>query len=651
MWNKIRRLLLGKPLDPLNKKVRHQIALVSFLAWVGLGADGLSSACYGPEEAFLALGQATHLALYLAVMTAVTVFFISFAYTQVIELFPNGGGGYRVTTTLLGDHLGLICGCSLLVDYVLTISISIASGTDALFSILPQYWEKFRLFFECVSVFGLILINLRGLKESIRFLLPIFIGFVVTHFALIVVGVLLHADKLGNLIPTTIEETNRMQSSIGWSATVGLLLRAYSLGGGTYTGIEAVSNNVQSLAEPRLKTGRLTMLYIALSLSFMAGGTILLYLLWNANHVKGMTLNAVTFRMILNEIGIHGWLAHSTLAIILLLEALLLFVAANTGFLAGPSVLSNMARDFWVPRQFRHLSNRLVTQNGIFMMGISALFIILLSQGRVSFLIILYSINVFLTFSLTLAGLCRHWWRQKSTQKNWAARFLLAFSSFLLTASILVVTSFVKFSDGGWVTLVITSTVILGCIWIRKHYYQLEEKILLIDESFAHLPYGTRTDQIDISPNEPTAAFIIGSSRGIGMHNLRWVQKMFPNHFKNFLFINVETVDANSYGGELELKKLRQEAMVRTTYFVNFCNSHGLSAKQYTGFGIDTIEEIFKLAERVETEFSNVMFFSSHITSKDENWTTRILHSNTPFVLQKKMHSVGMNMVILPIQV
>ncbi|WP_092401485.1 MULTISPECIES: APC family permease [Candidatus Ichthyocystis] len=651
MWQKIRRLILGKPLDPLSKTVRHQIALVAFLAWVGLGADGLSSSCYGPEEAFLALGKATHLALYLAVMTAATVFIISLSYTQVIELFPNGGGGYRVATTLLGENLGLISGCSLLVDYVLTIAISIASGTDTIFSTLPYEWGKFRLFFECISILGLIVINLRGIKESIVFLLPIFVGFVITHFILIVLGIILHKSSLPNLIPATIEETNIMKSSVGWATTIGLLLRAYSLGGGTYTGIEAVSNNVHSLAEPRLKTGRLTMLYIALSLSFMAGGIIILYLLWDVHHVEGMTLNAVTFSMILHEIGINGWLAHSALVIILFLETALLFVAANTGFLAGPTVLSNMAIDSWVPRQFRHLSIRLVTQNGILMMGVAALFIILLSQGQVKFLIVLYSINVFLTFSLTLSGLSLYWWKQRKTKKNWIGRFMLSFGSFLLTASILVVTAFVKFSDGGWLTLLITSAVIICCIWIKNHYSQMEKSIESIDESLAHLPYGTITNPVKLSPNEPTAAFIIGSSRGVGMHDLRWVQKMFPNHFKNFVFINVETVDAESYVEEIEIKKIRQEAMMKTSYFVNFCNSHGLSAKQYIGFGIDTIEEIFKLSERVETEFSNVIFFSSHLTSKDENWVTRLLHSNTPFVLQKKMHAVGMNMVILPLQV
>ncbi|MGZ3255085.1 MAG: amino acid transporter, partial [Burkholderiaceae bacterium] len=134
--HKFRNIVLGKPLDPLKSETRHSLALVAFLAWVGLGADGLSSSAYGPEEAFKALGVHTHLGLYMAIATAVTVFIISLAYNQVIELFPTGGGGYRISTKLIGPYAGLASGAALIVDYVLTIAISVASGVDALFSLL-----------------------------------------------------------------------------------------------------------------------------------------------------------------------------------------------------------------------------------------------------------------------------------------------------------------------------------------------------------------------------------------------------------------------------------------------------------------------------------------------------------------------------------
>src|SRR5690242_16637006 len=137
--------LLGAPLDPFSKQTRQHIALVAFLAWVGLGADGLSSSCYGPEEAFLALGEHRHLGLYMAVATALTVFVIAVAYNQVIELFPSGGGGYKVATNLIGPYVGLVSGAALIVDYMLTIAISVASGVDAVSSLLPLGVQQVKL--------------------------------------------------------------------------------------------------------------------------------------------------------------------------------------------------------------------------------------------------------------------------------------------------------------------------------------------------------------------------------------------------------------------------------------------------------------------------------------------------------------------------
>src|SRR5439155_11633771 len=160
LGTRLRRLLLGGPKDYRDPRIFHHVSLIAFLAWVGLGADGLSSACYGPEEAYLALGGHTLLSLYLAAMTAVTVFVIAVAYNQVIELFPSGGGGYKVASSLLGSHAGLVSGSALIVDYVLTISISVASGVDALFSLLPVAFGSAKLGLEILLTLLLLYLNL-----------------------------------------------------------------------------------------------------------------------------------------------------------------------------------------------------------------------------------------------------------------------------------------------------------------------------------------------------------------------------------------------------------------------------------------------------------------------------------------------------------
>src|SRR5215472_7137433 len=190
------RILTGPGRDVRDPQVFHRLSLVAFLAWVGLGSDGLSSSCYGPEEAFLALGQHQYLAVFLAMLMALTVFVISASYSQTIDEFPSGGGGYLVATKLLGRYFGLISGCALIVDYVLTISISIASGADAVFSFLPIEWLPFKFWVSVAIVVLMIGMNLRGVKESILSLLPIFLAFVLMHSMLVVYAVVSRAPEL-----------------------------------------------------------------------------------------------------------------------------------------------------------------------------------------------------------------------------------------------------------------------------------------------------------------------------------------------------------------------------------------------------------------------------------------------------------------------
>jgi amino acid transporter len=645
----LRRRLFGRPLDPLDAKTRRHIALVAFFAWVGLGADGISSSCYGPEEAFRALGAHTHLGLYLAVATAATVFIIALAYNQVIELFPTGGGGYRVATRLIGPYAGLTSGAALVLDYVLTISISIASGVDAFFSLLPLAWQPYKLATEVVLIVVLVLLNLRGMREVIAVLLPIFLGFVLTHAFLIVYGVLAQAPVLPTLVPEVGRATFDLSAQLGWTGVAALLLLAYSQGGGTYTGLEAVSNNVNVLAEPRVHTGKVTMLYMAMSLAFTAGGIILLYLLWGVLPAEGQTLNAVVFGAIINSFGWETSVSQATLVVVLALEAGLLFVAANTGFLGGPAVLANMAADSWVPHQFRYLSTRLVTENGILVMGVASLVILLWTGGSVSTLVVLYSISVFLTFAVSLFGLCVYWVGRHAGH-NWLGRLALSAAGFVVCATILIVLLAGKFLDGGWLAILIVAAIIAACVTIRNHYDGTKAQLKKIDADFSGIPFGSIAKPPKPDPEKPTAVFLVGSSRGGGLHALLWVQRMFPDHFQNFIFVNARTVDSQSFGGREDLEAMQVEANASLSYFVNFCNSKGWAAKSYLSFGTDPIDEFTRLAERVRSEFPNAVFFTSKLIFDRENWLTRLLHNQAAMALQRRFHLRGMQMVILPMK-
>lgn len=643
--------LLGAPLDPFSNQTRQHIALVAFLAWIGLGADGLSSSCYGPEEAFLALGEHTHLALYMAAATALTVFVIAVGYNQVIELFPSGGGGYKVATNLIGPYTGLVSGAALIVDYMLTIAISVASGADAVFSLLPVAAQSLKLWTELGLVLLLLYLNLRGMRESIKVLLPIFLGFFVTHVALILYGIATQSADLPTLIPETVQETGELTHEMGWIFAVSLFLRAYSLGGGTYTGIEAVSNNVQSLAEPRVTTGKWTMFYMALSLSFTAGGIILLYLLWHVAPVEGQTLNAVTFRAILESTGWEGPIVQDGLLwVVLALEGGLLLVAANTGFLGGPAVLANMAADSWVPHQYRYLSTRLVTQRGIQLMGLAAFGILVVTGGRVALLVVLYSINVFLTFSLSLLGLCIYWWRVRRHDRRWPHRIALSFLGLLVTGSILLVTLVEKFTEGGWMTVVITGVVIAFCLLNHAHYALVRRKIHAADEALGWMAFPEVPDPPTLDPNGHTAVFVVGSSRSGGVYALEWVRREFPGEFRNCVFMKVRTVDAHIYGGGEDLERIKRQATEVLNYFVAYCHHHGLAAKAYLAFGTDPIEELTNLAEKIYSEFPHSIFFTSKLIFERDNWYIRQLHSEAALTMLRRLHLRNMPMVILPMK-
>jgi amino acid transporter len=647
MFQKLRRVLLGRERHPLSPGSRQDVALIALFAWMGLGADGLSSSCYGPQESFLALGPHVHLGLYLAIATALTVFIISFSYNQVIDLFPNGGGGYKVATQLLHPTAGLVSGVALIIDYVLTITISIAGAGDALFSLLPSGFLELKLMFEVSLIILLMVLNLRGMKESIKVLMPIFIGFVVTHFVLIVYGIISHDRQFPVVINDTLVETHRVASKFGWAFSIVMFVRAYAMGGSTYTGLEAVSNNVNTLVEPRVRTGKWTMLYMALSLSITAGGIMLLYLLWNVSPVEGKTLNAVVFGQILSPLPY----AHSLLVVVLALEAGLLFVGANTGFLGGPSVLANMALDSWVPNRFRVLSSRLVTQNGIVLFGVAALLILLWSNGSVAYLVVLYSIDVFLTFSLSLLGLCVYWLNNRD-KPRWLARLLLSLTAFLICFGILSITLVTKFSSGGWFAIAITLGLISLCWMVKRHYRHTEAILRQADDLFGAVTTKESLPVVpDLQKDESTAVFFIGNSRGAATHTVMWAQRLFPGQFKNFVFVRVGVVDVENFTREFIFKKMQQKVEADLKYMVNFAHQQGVPAKCYRDYGTDPVKKLTRLAEQIAKEFPKSIFFASNLIFPKDNGLKRLLHNETAQTLQRRLHLNGLQMVILPMQV
>ncbi len=642
--SRLKHLLIGPPKNVEEAGLFHRLSLIPFLAWVGLGADGLSSSAYGPEEAYRALGEHTFLALGLAAMMATTVFLISRAYSRIIEQFPFGGGGYVVATKLLGPQAGLISGAALLVDYGLTITVSIAAAGDALFSFLPSSWLGAKLGLEVILIVWLTVLNIRGAKESVLTLLPIFLVFLATHVVVIVYGILGHVPELPNTVASVKAGYSQGLGTLGAAGLVLLFVHAYSLGGGTYTGIEAVSNGLPIMREPRVPTAQRTMLYMAVSLAFTASGLLLCYLLWHVTHEPGKTLNAVLVERMTAGLPF----GRLFLVLTLISEGALLVVAAQTGFLDGPRVLANMAIDSWVPHRLSSLSERLTTHYGILLMGLASLAALFYTRGSVSHLVVMYSINVFLTFSLSMLGMLRFWAGARG--RPYRKRRLALFAAGLaLCATILIMTVLEKFLEGGWVTLLVTGLLVLACTWIRRHYRKASETMAKLYAELDQLPLREEAPK-PLDPKKPTAVVLVGAYNGLGIHTVLNIFRAFPGFYENLIFVSVGVIDSGEFKGEQAVADLstRTEEMLRQ--YLRLAAGLGIPATYRFALGIDPVEEAEALCLEIARQYPRSTFFAGKMIFERERWYQRILHNETALAIQKRLQWAGKTMVTMPVR-
>ena len=687
MLARIKRAIFGAPKDIKDPHAFHQLSLVALLAWVGLGADGLSSSAYGPEEAFKALGENRGLAIFLALATSVTVFIISYAYSRVIEHFPSGGGGYVVATKLLGKNWGVLSGCALLVDYVLTITVSVASGADAIFSLLPPSLAHYKIEVEIAGLIVLTIMNIRGVKESVTALLPVFMIFVITHAVLLVTILgknLTEIPAVSHEVTTSIHGT---LATLGGFATLKLFVRAYSLGGGTYTGIEAVSNGVSIMREPRVQTAKRTMVMMALSLSITAGGILLCYLLLNVHpDPEGhKTMNALMFESFADNWTLGGFrVGHGFVWVALLSEGALLFVAAQTGFVDGPRVMANMAIDSWLPHRFSALSERLSMRNGVVLMGGASIGALLYTSGDlfpaatvatgadVSKLVVMYSINVFLTFSLSEFGMSKFWIQhRKEHAKEWKRHLPVHLTGLTLCVTILAVTVGEKFGEGGWLTLVITGLLFGLCQLIKRHYNDVVRAIRALDEEFpapedvegsvesalARLPERYRSMAFDKerTPQAPDAALpvailFVGGYGGLGRHALFTLLRMFKRHFRGVVFVSIAVVDSDVFKGEAEVEALEARTRESLARYERFAASLGLTTASEYSVGTEVAVEAEKLGIALYQKYPEGLVVAGQLIFEEDTLWNRALHNETAFIIQQRLQHVGVPMVVLPVR-
>jgi amino acid transporter len=640
VYKKVNELVFGKAKDPNDPSVHHGLSLVAFLAWVGLGADGLSSACYGPEATFKALGEYRHLAPFLALATMMTVSILSAAYASTIAAFPSGGGGYTVASSTLGRYTGMICGCALVIDYILTVAISVASGADAIFSLpfMPGSWHEYKYVAIIAGLALLMIMNFRGVKDSVMVLMPIFIIFLITHAGLMLMSIFSTHPVVAPAGPSP--------AALPAAAAAFLLLKAYSHGAGTYTGIEAISNSLSILREPRVQTARRAMIYMAISLSLVAGGLLLSYLHVRVSPVEGKTLNAVLAESVFGA----SALGKLTVAVTLISEATLLICAAQAGFIDGPRVLASMAVDSWVPRRFSRLSDRLVVSNGIFLIGVGGLAAILLTRGNVDLLVIIYSFSVFVTFLLSQAGMVKYWFTHPESKG--VLRGLVSVLAAVLSAAIL---GALFLAEGArYAVYALGAILVMGilCAVVKRHYGAVGAKLNRLNTIVAAAesdPYHREPKAWD--KGAPTAVFLVSGYNGAGLHTIMGVQRIFPEYFKQLVFLSVGQVDFDRFKGQAEVENLKQKVQEDLGKYKALVEKWGFAAEYRAGFGVDLIEELEELSAQVAKDYPRSVYFCGDLVFHIPSLLTRLLHARTGEELQRRFREHGLPLIVMPIQV
>ncbi len=492
MLRDLRYFLIGRPLH--NRQASHE-RLPKWKALPIFSSDALSSVGYGPEQAVLALAASGMLVYgyFLDVMVAILALLaiVTLSYAQVAKANAGGGGSYAVAKTHLGEYPSLVVAAALFADYVLTVAVSISSGTEALTSAF-QVLLPYSVVLDVAVLFGILtLVNLRGTRESSNlFVWPTYL-FMFGIFALIIVGV--YNALTGSEPPIPPESMIRKEMDL---TVLVVLLRSFANGCSSMTGVEAISNGVPMFKEPQAKNAVQTTYLMSGMLGIMLAGLGFLML-----HYHTVPLENVTMLSQLAERTVgRGWFYYY----IQMTTMLILYLAANTAFNGLPPLLSLLARDGYMPRYLNTLGDRLSYSNGIILLSIIAGILIVSFEGNVEHLISLYALGVFLSFTLAQAGMVLHWRKEKG--KGWVRRAVLNAIGALVTGVVVLVVAVTKFMYGAWIVLVFIPAMVYVFKRIHGHYADMAEQLHLPIERAEYREKMTGKNIVIVTVASPTRA-------------------------------------------------------------------------------------------------------------------------------------------------
>jgi amino acid transporter len=461
LWFRARRALLGPPRD--SSAVRQE-RMRKLVALPVLSSDALSSVAYGPEAmlAVLAVAGASALSLSLpiAAVIALMMVVVGASYRQVIRAYPHGGGSYVVASDNFGPLAGLTAGAGLMIDYVMTVAVSIAAGTQAITSAVPSLRSASVILGVAVIVV-LLAGNLRGVRQAgAIFAAPTYL-FILAMFLLIGVGLV---DAAGRGFEA--EPPPSVKASEG--ITLLLVLRAFASGATSMTGVEAISNATPAFQPPQWRNARTTLTCMIALLVTLFAGIVLL------THFDGVVPQS--HETVLSQLA-HLHLSRPLYAFVQAATVAILLLAANTAFNGFPRLLFFMARDSYAPKAFLHVGDRLAFSNGIIALAVVAGLIFISFGGRTESLIPLYAVGVFLAFTLSQAGMVAHWWRHRDP--HWRRSVTINGAGALLSALVLLIAAITKFTEGAWLVILLVPLIIVTCLRIHRYYQQVAKALRL----------------------------------------------------------------------------------------------------------------------------------------------------------------------------
>ncbi|GAB7043091.1 MULTISPECIES: APC family permease [Catenuloplanes] len=480
----VKRLLLGRPFR--SDRLQHTL-LPKRIALPVFASDALSSVAYAPDEILLTLSIAGATAYmyspWVALAVVVVMLTVVASYRQNVHAYPSGGGDYEVATVNLGPRYGVAVASALLVDYVLTVAVSVSSGVANLGSVVP-FVDTHKVLIALIAVALLTAMNLRGIRESgTAFAIPTY-GFMIIIVGMILTG-LVRIVVLGEplLAPSATLEIHAEEDHLSQWAFAFLLLRTFSSGCAALTGVEAISNGVPAFKEPKSKNAATTLLLLGtmaivmlVGIIWLAQATKLQYVEDPLRQIAGGPPNYVQ-KTVTTQLGEAIFGSGSIMLYVVAgATALILFLAANTAYNGFPVLGSILAQDRYLPRQLHTRGDRLAFSNGIVFLAIAAVVLIVAFQAEVTRLIQLYIVGVFVSFTLSQAGMIRHWTRHLRTERDPVERRRMHRSKaintvgMLLTGAVLIVVLITKFLLGAWIAIAAMAFIFVLMLGIRKHY-------------------------------------------------------------------------------------------------------------------------------------------------------------------------------------